>query len=362
MNDTFAVDAAVPALSAVDLSSSAMPCAVSKRSLPQALGHLRFPVIMLAPMAGVTDFPFRQIVRRMGGCSQTIGEMIASQALIRSIAKSIQRSCQQGEHTAVQLAGNDPEVMAQAARICVDHGATLIDINMGCPVKKVAVNSYAGSALMQDEKLAAKIFRAIVKAVPVPVTVKIRKGWDHLHQNALAFTRMAYDEGLAYVTLHGRTRSQLFSGQADWDFIHSVHEHAPLPIVGNGDITTPEQAKHALTRAWGIMVGRGCYGRPWLLQQMHHFVTTNTLLPPPPLWEQKDIVGQHLQALMAYYGIEQGMLIARKHLGWYSKGLPGSSEFRTRVFQENTVQGVLAMVNTFYDRAADIVQENAGKQ
>ncbi len=313
------------------------------------INSLSKPIIMLAPMAGVTDYPFRHLVRRYSAPSLVISEMIASQAMIRNIKKSLQRNCQPEEQTAVQIAGNDPEIMAQAARMSADRGACLIDINMGCPVKKVAINSYAGSALMKDELLVAKIFRAIVSAVSVPVTVKMRKGWDEHTQNALQLAHIAKNEGLAYVTIHGRTRKQLFTGKADWEFIGQIQDQIDFPVIGNGDIVTEEEAQRVLSQTSGIMVGRGCYGRPWFLGQIRHFLTHGTHQSPPSLIEQHKIVQEHFDSLLTYYGKEQGLLIARKHLAWYSKGLPGASDFRIRVFQEQDIERARSTIDLFYE-------------
>ncbi len=313
------------------------------------INSLSKPIIMLAPMAGVTDYPFRHLVRRYSAPSLVISEMIASQSMIRNIKKSLQRNCQPEEQTAVQIAGNDPEIMAQAARMSVDRGACLIDINMGCPVKKIAINSYAGSALMKDELLVAKIFRAIVSAVSVPVTVKMRKGWDEHTQNALQMAHIAKNEGLAYVTIHGRTRKQLFTGKADWDFIGQIQNQIDFPVIGNGDIVTEEDAQHVLSQTSGIMVGRGCYGRPWFLGQIRHFLTHGTHQAPPSLIEQHKIVQEHFDSLLTYYGKEQGLLIARKHLAWYSKGLPGASDFRVQVFQDQDIERARSTIDLFYE-------------
>ena len=307
---------------------------------------------MLAPMAGVTDWIFRQLVQRHSNPSMVVSEMIASQSMVRSIKKTMMRHCQEGESIAVQLAGNDPEIMAEAARISVDKGARLIDINMGCPVKKIAINSYAGSALMKDLSLAAQIFKAIVKAVPVPVTVKMRKGWDDQHQNALDLIRIAQQEGLSYVTVHGRTRTQLFSGKADWDFIDALQDAIDFPIIGNGDIVTPEDAARVMARTSGVMIGRGSYGKPWFLGQVRHFLTTGTHQPAPPLSQQKEIASEHFQSLLTYYGTQQGMLMARKHLSWYSKGLPGASDFRVKVFQDPDPDSILQHIAQLYDTAS----------
>lgn len=313
---------------------------------------------MLAPMAGVTDWVFRRLVQQYSAPSMVVSEMIASQSMVRQIKKTMLRHCQPDEKIAVQLAGNDPEIMAEAARLSVDRGACSIDINMGCPVKKIAINSYAGSALMKDLDLAAKIFRAIVKAVPVPVTVKMRKGWDDQHQNALDLVKIAQQEGLAYVTVHGRTRTQLFSGKADWDFIDRLQEAVDFPVIGNGDIATVEDAQRVIQNTSGIMIGRGSYGKPWFLGQVRHFLTTGIHLPPPLLSIQKEIAVEHFQMLLTYYGMQQGLLIARKHLSWYSKGLPGAHEFRARVFQNSDPESIVQHISDLYD-GAESVAENA---
>lgn len=313
------------------------------------------PTIILAPMAGVTDGVFRDLVQKYSQPSLVISEMIASQAMVRDVAKIMLRHSRPGEHVAVQLAGNDPVVMAEAARQSEERGACLIDINMGCPVKKIAVNSYAGSALMRDLPLAKKIFQAVVRAVSVPVTVKIRKGWDSDHQNAADFIRLAQDEGLEYVTVHGRTRCQLFSGQADWEFLANLQQQfSPYSIIGNGDILTVEDARCGLEQTAGIMVGRGAYGRPWFLGQIREYVTTGRCPPPPSLAQQHEIVQEHLEGLLEYYGIERGLLMARKHIGWYSKNLPGASDFRARVFQATEPEIISHMIRAFYEHAQDV--------
>lgn len=317
------------------------------------LASLPQPIIMLAPMAGVTDWVFRQLVQRFSAPSLVVSEMIASQSMVRQIEKTMKRHCQGDEKIAVQLAGNDPEIMAEAARLSVDKGACLIDINMGCPVKKIAINSYAGSALMRDLDLAAKIFRAIVKAVPVPVTVKMRKGWDDQHQNALDLIKIAKEEGLRYVTVHGRTRTQLFSGKADWDFIDNLQASIDFPIIGNGDINSVEDAARVIQNTSGIMIGRGSYGKPWFLAQIRHFLTTGTHQAAPCLSLQKDIAREHFQSLLTYYGTQQGLLIARKHLAWYSKGLHGAQEFRSQVFQNSTPEDILDHIDRLYDGAQE---------
>ena len=314
------------------------------------ISFLAPPVILLAPMAGVTDFPFRQVVRKMGAPSLVISEMVASQAMIRKIRKTVQRNCQAEERTGVQLLGNDPETMAEAARMSVDRGACLIDINMGCPMKKIAIRSDAGAALMRDEILVGKIFRAIVKAVTVPVTVKMRKGWDEQHQNALSLARIAQNEGLAYATIHGRTRAQLFTGKADWAFIGQIQQSISFPIIGNGDIIIAENAKEVLQQTSGIMVGRGCCGRPWFLDQIRHFLKTGQKKDPPPLTQQGAIIQEHLNHILHYYGRESGLPLAKKHLSWYSKGLSGASDFRAQLFAATDPTILIALVKTFFQQ------------
>jgi tRNA-dihydrouridine synthase B len=312
-------------------------------------------MIILAPMSGVTDYPFRQIVRKYGQPSLVVSEMIASQSMIREIAKTVRRSCQDEGPMAVQLAGCDPEVIAQAARLNVDRGASLIDINMGCPAKKIAVNSYSGAALMRDEDLAERIFEKITQSVSVPVTVKMRKGWDDNHLNAVRLCQLAQKHGLTRVAIHGRTRCQFYQGQADWNFITTVCQNVSIPVIANGDIVTEEDAKTVLelTNAAGIMIGRGCYGRPWFLKQVRHFLETGEKLPPPPLPLQQQIVEEHFEGMLSYYGTENGIRLARKHLGWYSKGLKDSAEFRTSVFQMTDPQLILEKIRRFYSERCE---------
>lgn len=303
--------------------------------------------ILLAPMAGVTDYPFRKIVEKYSQPSLLISEMIASQSMIRSIQKSLEKQCQNSESIAVQLAGNEPSVMAQAARMSMDHGAKIIDINMGCPVKKIAVNSYAGSALMKDEKLVARIFAAIKKAVSVPVSVKMRKGWNDDHLNAKALCHIAKKEGLSYVTVHGRTRTQMFTGQADWDFLSKLQSSIDMPIVGNGDIKNEMDAKNALSQTSGIMIGRGIYGKPWLIGHMQHFIQTGEKKNPPPPSVIKDIVHEHLDLIFSYYGSQRGIGISRKHLAWYSKGMERAADFRAHVFSAEDPAEIRKYVDIF---------------
>ena len=307
--------------------------------------------VILAPMTGVTDMPFRTLVRRYG-CGLNVTEMIASAAMIRETRQSLQKAAWHPveEPVSMQLAGCSPVEMAEAAKLNADRGAAIIDINMGCPVKKV-VNGDAGSALMRDLPLAAALIAATVKAVDVPVTVKMRMGWDHVSLNAPELARIAQDLGAKMITVHGRTRNQMYKGSADWAFVRKVKDAVSLPVIVNGDICSIEDAETALAQsgADGVMIGRGAYGRPWLIGQVMHWFATGERRPDPSIDEQYAVISSHYRAMLDHYGRETGVNMARKHIGWYTKGLTGSAEFRNAVNQEPDADKALDMLARFYD-------------
>ncbi|SEL68303.1 tRNA-U20-dihydrouridine synthase [Pseudoxanthomonas sp. GM95] len=309
------------------------------------------PPLILAPMAGVTDKPFRQLCKQLGA-GLAVSEMTTSDPRFWKTDKSLRRMDHDGEPApvSVQIAGTEPQQLADAARYNVDHGAQIIDINMGCPAKKVC-NAWAGSALMRDEGLVARIVEAVVKAVDVPVTLKIRTGWDADHRNAPVIARIAQDAGIAALAVHGRTRDQQYTGFAEYDTIAAIKAALTIPVFANGDVDSPRKAAQVLrqTGADAVLVGRAAQGRPWIFREIAHYLATGEELPPPSIGEVRDILLGHLQALHAFYGAPQGVRIARKHLGWYAKDRPENAAFRAVVNRAATSDEQLRLTADYFD-------------
>jgi tRNA-dihydrouridine synthase B len=316
--------------------------------------YLIDPAIGLAPMAGVTDKPFRQLCKRLGAGLATT-EMTTSDPRLWQTRKSLKRMDHAGEPdpVSVQIAGYDPAMLADAARYNADQGAQIIDINMGCPAKKVC-NVYAGSALLQDEPLVARILAAVVSAVDVPVTLKIRTGWNHENRNGVRVAKVAEDSGIAALAVHGRTRADLYNGQAEYDTIAAIKQAVRIPVLANGDVETPQQAKFVLdyTKCDGLLIGRAAQGRPWIFREIEHYLATGELLAAPDAAEVCAVLCGHLEALYAFYGELQGVRIARKHLGWYAKDRAENSAFRAVVNRAVTAVEQLRLTRDYFTAPA----------
>ena len=317
--------------------------------------HILKNKLIVAPMAGVTDRPFRQLCKIMGA-GMAVSEMVSSNSLLWGSQKTLRRANHEGEVSpiSVQIAGADPKMLAAAARYNVENGAQIIDINMGCPAKKIC-NVMAGSALLQDEKLVERILDAVVKAVDIPVTLKIRTGWDKQHKNALAIAHIAENSGIQALAIHGRTRACAYTGTAEYDTIAAVKATAKIPIIANGDITTPEKAKFILayTKADAVMIGRAAQGRPWIFREINHYLATDQYLQPPEVAEIHQVLINHLHDLYDFYGEYSGVRIARKHISWYTKGLVGSAGFRQSMNQLQTSDQQIIETNKFFSKLAE---------
>ncbi len=307
--------------------------------------------LIVAPMAGVTDRPFRMLCKRMGA-GLAVSEMVASNSLLYGSEKTRRRANHEGEvdPISVQIVGADPKMLAEAAQYNVGQGAQIIDINMGCPAKKIC-NVMAGSALLKDEKLVGEILAAVVGAVDVPVTLKIRTGWDKNNRNAVNIAKIAESSGIQALAIHGRTRACAYTGDAEYDTIRAVKSEVKIPIIANGDITSPEKAKHVLehTGADAVMIGRAAQGRPWLFREIDHYLATGEHLPAPEVSEIHNVLTAHVRELYDFYGEHTGLRVARKHISWYTKGLTGSAQFRHHMNQLESSATQLRAVNEFFE-------------
>ena len=311
------------------------------------------PAVILAPMSGISDQPFRRTVRKYGA-DLVISEMIASDAVLRAVRSEIRKmstNCSGEFPMAVQLAGRDPKLMAEAAKINEDRGAAIIDINFGCPARKVT-NKVCGSALMRNEKLASDIMTAVVEAVSIPVTMKMRTGWDDTSRNAPQLARIAEETGIQMITVHGRTRCQFFKGHADWSFIRQVKDVVQIPIIANGDIRSPQDAEECLklSGADGVMIGRAAEGRPWLINQIKQYLESGKFVPNPTAEQIKSTVLKHYADILSHYGVGLGLRIARKHLCWYISGFQGAAELRAKLGREENPDTVITLLKIFFNK------------
>jgi len=318
--------------------------------------------LVAAPMAGVTDRPFRLLCRSLGA-GLAVSEMVASNSLLWGSEKTKRRANHEGEPEpkSVQIVGADPVMLAEAAKVNVANGAQLIDINMGCPAKKIC-NVMAGSALLRDEALVARLLESVVQAVDVPVTLKIRTGWDSSSRNGVAIARLAEQCGIQALSVHGRTRADAFGGSAEYDTIAAIKAAVKIPVLANGDIDTPEKAKYVPehTGVDGLMIGRAAQGRPWIFREIEHYLKTGEKLPEPAPLEVRDILLGHLENLYEFYGEHLGVRVARKHISWYSKGCVGGAVFRHAINQVETAAGQRAMIETFFVQQADLADASTG--
>lgn len=307
--------------------------------------------VILAPMAGITDGPYRKLVKSFG-CGLVVSEMVASNAVIsqKCQAKKMREELKDEKPISVQVAGYDADIMLKAAKMMQDLGADIIDINMGCPVKKIVKND-AGSALMKDIDKARHIVKTLVQGLDIPVTLKIRTGWSQETRNGIEFAKMAEEEGIKLLTVHGRTRNDFYTGTADWDYIRQIKEAVSIPIIGNGDINTIEEAKEKLEFSGvdGVMIGRGIYGRPWFAHQVEAYLKDGTVIPDPSLSEQKKILIDFIDSLVNYYGKEKAVLLSRKHISWFTRGMRSSNEFRHDINRTKNFDEIIEKIEQFYE-------------